>query len=699
MIELINKIKTLFTKRTDQAIVRMTDREYKDYITNQVISLESIFEKSGFIKQQALSNPAQNSYIMYKCVQTLSDRIPMIPLKFYNKRTSEEVYDDNEIIRFVNNPGNTTLFEMLSMSVAFYSVYGEIFWTFDKTVGNQMGISKIPAGIQVINPANMQERLDGMYNLTGWTYSGMYNNDKISYDLSVEDVIQIKNSNIYNQYRGIRAIDALANELGVDYNSIKYLLNFYLNSAIPGTILIADKDAKITAEDMKAMATQFDNRHQGTDKAYKTAGLGGGVDVKTLSITQDKAQFIETKNFIRDTVLAVMNVPLTYAGYTEGINRATADAQERVFWQGAQALLTRIQTTINSRIIDMVDPSIYCEFDFTSIPALQENRAELITSARQLFEMGWTRNELAEYMNMNLPNDDPSGDIRYVPFGLTRVDQEETSETDLPEEMEAEEQTAEEEQENTQIDNKIDDSITNSSKNKVYLSKYLKLQAAHEARFNSKIKSYMFNQRGKVLKTLDKIDNAIDKVDGVILTGELASLFEKEHKRLQMAVEPLYIDAVTAGQQLAIENIGVDVAFNLKMDIVNNRVNKIVGINQSTFKRIQAQINEALNNGESTVQIAERIKKIYNFTNSRAVTIARTETSSIISESTMQQYKDAGVQQQIWLTAGDSNVREEHVANGNAGPVNVGSEFPSGERFPGEKSINCRCALSPYIGN
>jgi HK97 family phage portal protein len=695
MGDIIQKILDIFRKQpviTDTP--PMTKTQYLDYITNSVISIESIFEKTGLIKAEPLVQPAQNSYIMFKCVQTLADRIPMIPLKFYDRRTQDEVYEDySEAIKFVQFPGGQTLFEFLSISIAFYSVYGEIFWVFDKTYGNQLGVSKVPAGIQVISPANMQERLDGSYNLIGWTYSGMYNNSKVSYDLSVDEVIQIKNSNIYNQYRGMRVIDALASELGVDYNSIRYLLNFYKNSAIPGTILVADKDAKVTAEDMRAMAKQFDDRHKGQEKAYKTAGLGGGIDVKTLAITQDKAQLIETKNYIRDTVLAVMNVPLTYAGYTEGINRATADAQERVFWQGAQALLTRIQATINQRILYPIDSRVYCEFDFNSIPALQEDKSQLITTARQLWEMGWTRNELADLLNLNLPTDDPSGDVRYIPMGMVPVDQENTTETDLPEEKEK----VEKEEENSLLSNKIEDFISNSSKNDRYIAKYLQLQGQHEARYNNKIKSYMFNQRSKVLKVLAKVENSIDKVKGLMISSEIGQLFEKENNRLKTAVEPLYIDAVEAGQRFARQTIGLDVNFSLNREIVNSRLNKIVGINQSTFKRIQKQINEAINNGETVAEIADRIKKIYNFSNSRAITIARTETSAVISESTMEEYKSNGVNQHIWLTANDENVREEHMENQNAGPIPVGDTFPSGERYPGEHSINCRCVLLAYI--
>ena len=86
---LLQRVKDLILPQKE-TILPMTETQYKDYLMNSVMTLESVFEKSGLLKKQPLNNPAQNSYLMFKCVQVLADRIPTIPLKLYKYKTDEE---------------------------------------------------------------------------------------------------------------------------------------------------------------------------------------------------------------------------------------------------------------------------------------------------------------------------------------------------------------------------------------------------------------------------------------------------------------------------------------------------------------------------------------------------------------------------------------------------------------------------------
>ena len=47
------------------------------------------------------------------------------------------------------------------------------------------------------------------------------------------------------------------------------------------------------------------------------------------------------------------------------------------------------------------------------------------------------------------------------------------------------------------------------------------------------------------------------------------------------------------------------------------------------------------------------------------------------------------------MTAGDDQVRPEHQANEDEGPIDVNETFQDGEQWPSEP--NCRCQILPYI--
>ena len=77
----------------------------------------------------------------------------------------------------------------------------------------------------------------------------------------------------------------------------------------------------------------------------------------------------------------------------------------------------------------------------------------------------------------------------------------------------------------------------------------------------------------------------------------------------------------------------------------------------------------------------------------RTETIIRTEKHRAVSWSAQKYAQDNKFKENTWHTAGDQRVRAKHKPN-NGVTVKIGDVFPSGERYPGENSINCRCYLS-----
>lgn len=651
---------------------------FKEYTKNSIMTLESVFGKNVFAQNNPISRPAQNSYLVYKCINVLSETIPKIPLKFYHKQTGVEVFDSPAITLLHTPNNNQTFFDFLSKTIMFYALYGENFWVIIDNIGSLSDKSYPPSSIEIVDPVSMSQDITPTFDIKGWRYAGQYKIDKIGNYLPVDRVIQIKNSNPYDHWRGLRATDAIANQLGVDEKSTKELLRFYDNFAIPGTVITAPKDSPVTPQQMDTWVKRFNNRHAGAENKYKTAGFTGGVDIKTLGVDQQKQMIIETKNYIRNTVLAVFNVPLTFAGYTEGINRATAEAQERNFWQYAQSILVKIQMTLNRNVIDRFDSMIECRFDFKDIQSLKAYISDEVNAASGLFNMGWSGDDINQHFSWGLPHHKGITDQHYKLFNLENLEDSHLSI----------------EQKNIIVKNEyIDEDDINKQTTK---KKFDKIQSLYEAKFKTKMQAFFFHQRKGVIKELNNNNtDSIEKIAMYKIIQNLEDFYDREDDRLVKNLTPCYIETVKAGQQYSLDLIGIEREVLLNQKIINERLNLIKGINDSTFKRIKKEILDGVNGGETIADISARIRGVYNFTNSRSVIIARTETATCINEATLEEFKQNQISMKEWVTSNDGRVRSECARAQAQGPIPTDTNFVNGRATPG--AISCRCCLSPVI--
>jgi len=136
---------------------------------------------------------------------------------------------------------------------------------------------------------------------------------------------------------------------------------------------------------------------------------------------------------------------------------------------------------------------------------------------------------------------------------------------------------------------------------------------------------------------------------------------------------------------------------------------KIVGITDTTKLQIRKVILEAYKDqvspNELGARIHEKFEEIMNY-EGRAMTIARTETLSAVSEGQefkkdkfLEEVPDAEEKlEKTWITAEDERVRPSHAQVNNE-TVKHNEDFSNGLKYPREKGapagevINCRCAV------
>jgi len=117
---------------------------------------------------------------------------------------------------------------------------------------------------------------------------------------------------------------------------------------------------------------------------------------------------------------------------------------------------------------------------------------------------------------------------------------------------------------------------------------------------------------------------------------------------------------------------------------------KIRGMGNTTLNRIGTSLADALNQGLTRRQTAKLIEDIVNDPE-RALMIAGTEMSGAVVQSSLDLYRDSGVEQVQWLVADPCDECQENL---DQSPIGIDEEWINGDP---PVHPNCMCDIAPYV--
>ena len=160
-----------------------------------------------------------------------------------------------------------------------------------------------------------------------------------------------------------------------------------------------------------------------------------------------------------------------------------------------------------------------------------------------------------------------------------------------------------------------------------------------------------------------------------------------------------------AGDELR-DEMGVDDPWiapaSTVLNALRDREPLIRNASNEIFEAIKDSLAEGFKNGETTDQLAARVRDTFNgITDDRAQNIAVTETGAAYGAGREASATDAGFKSKEWLSARDKKVRPDHVqADGQVvrsdGLFSVGGEqtpYPCGAGLSAAQACRCRCVV------
>lgn len=647
-----------------------------------------------------LLNPYQQHAYVFACVRAIATAVSSVPWRMYSGSSENARPIESGVLvdRFSRPNSLATDCYLWEATVSHLKCCGNALWVLKRDNAKQ-----IPADIFVFSNEGWDCKADDKNQIEYYTLD-MHDGRK-PLQLTPEKVVHFRTWNPKSNVWGMSELDAARLSAEQDYMAALYNRSFFANSAIPGGIIeYPSGQMPLTDKQWEAIKTRWNAQFQGVNRAFKLAMLEGGAKYTPLSLPHRDMMFLQQRQWNREEILACFGVPPSKVGIFDAVQKAVQDSVERGFWNDTLIPCMRlIQSTLFAQFFLPLDGGrTWGKFDTSGVPVLQKNKGELITQAKQLFDMGMPLAKINAYLGMDLDLTDVEGadtgylSVALVPVGV--IGQEPAA----PAIESAKAQRLLTAPRATVEMSATRDVLPHTPEQLAMAEAFVKALSPSERGMHESMRAYLQRVKKWLAEQMAKAETPADlTLDDLTLPVEwdktLRSLAAKHYKAIAEVMKPII--------EKHLRKAGIEFTVNLSdkriVEFLRTKEIKVVGINENIRSAIREALVGAQESAATAPELQESVFGALQDTRARALRIARTETASAANGVEYNANVIAGVKSQLWIAARDENTRPSHLACMAQGAVPLGEEFVNGLRFPGdpnggpEEVCNCRCSLMP----
>lgn len=289
------------------------------------------------------ADTAMEAPTVYACVRVISETIASLPVHVYRKKAdgSKERAYDHPLYRLLHDAPNRfmTRYEWMETKVAHVLLRGN---AYDEIVTDNSG--RITA-LQPLHPDRVMPFLAP--------------NGDVSYRYSPpqgEAAILLANE-VYHQpgggfdgLKGQSLISLHRETVGLAIAAQEYASRFFGNNAIPKGGL--ELPSQISDEAEKKLLEAWDRKHRGLDNAHRPAIFPPGMKWVSLGMTNEDAQYLETRKFQVAEIARIFRVPPHKIGDLEKATFSNIEHQAIEFVTDTiLPWVTRIEQRLNATLL------------------------------------------------------------------------------------------------------------------------------------------------------------------------------------------------------------------------------------------------------------------------------------------------------------------------------------------------------------
>lgn len=640
----------------------------------------------------------RESLYLFIGVSMIRESVSSIPLEMYQikngKGEVEQIFDDPFLDLLERPNGIQTQKEFWKLSIAYYLLSGETFWYLDNTTPGA-----IPTQMVNMRPDNVTILLsEANKEIIGYEFTSL-NGTVIK--LGTADVLQIKNIDPLNPTRGIGVVRPATQRIVTEKEASKHQANTFKNQGRPDIAVFTSVDLSEEAiEDGRARW----QKAFGEDKGSQVAFFGDSAkSLQVLNTNPKEMDFINTQKFLRDDILASLHIPKAMIT-SDDVNLANSKvARINYIKEAVLPVLDTFIDIINNKLLNDMDQNRFVTYE----NPVNEDRELLLKESTELKQAGIITIDEARAL-MNYPTIE-GGDVlsaQSSPFTLAMANatlkkkamRVLTKRPVLMKKFKAIEAMTKMIEVEKSVKRSRNAVFNTQELKDAYVKSYHKNVDGKAKHFKQTIDVYNRDFEKRIIKHIE--DFGVNPKHFFDVTTELI-----EAKKI---FNPLMANMYSKIGQETLDNVAngftgkASESFRTSQDMLQNlehRSEFFIGSMLNTdYEELSAIIVEQMKDGAGVDVIGRAIRQYFDdMSVARAKTIARTETGRLVSQATNDAYQQSElITGKEWITAGDDRVRDEHVAN--AGVI-VGTDgvFPSGEKYPAEHTINCRCVLAPTV--
>ena len=146
--------------------------------------------------------------------------------------------------------------------------------------------------------------------------------------ISYRDIFHTKNVTS-NGYWGLDVVSYARNSIGLGLATEKHGNRFFKNNAKPSVVL--ESEQNINKETADQLLASWNAAHAGAGNAYKTAILSGGMSAKVMSIANDNAQWLQSRQFQRQEIASWFLLPANKLNDTASVSYSSVEAYNKSY--------------------------------------------------------------------------------------------------------------------------------------------------------------------------------------------------------------------------------------------------------------------------------------------------------------------------------------------------------------------------------
>jgi HK97 family phage portal protein len=656
--------------------------------------------------QKTLVEPYAQHSTTALAIEMRAEDTAAIDWKLYRKENGEitdEVVKDHPIINVLRRPNEYLLGKSWFVATYIFDLLeGEAFWYYPDLVLPRKNTPDSAANIAggkifLLPPWDVVSKLTD--SGVDWFLRDAGGRER---PLQADRLTHFKRFNPYKMVRGLAKISAIRTEVEGDFSAANWNQQFFgEQNGIPAGLLVPGVESEdLTKEQRDDMMRIWNQRHGAGRRAVGM--LLRGWDWKDLGQTQRDMDFSTGRGDNQERILGAYNVPPFRAGVLDKANYANARQQDVPYYDAIRRYLTRIQGVVNDDFLWKLNiRDVGFAPNWEQIDSKLEDVQAKAQAARQMRELGIPLTLINDRLKLNLDLAGvPGADVAFVPMNM--IPAEEAADP-----ANYEPKTVAEE------DGEIGG--TPAPKNEKYRSSlwknlWLKIRDQEQV-FFKKTRGHFRTLEQEVMANIQGLKGYVatrkqsdDSIDAAIL---LLFSLEAADRALKRKTAPVYKTTMARGGSAVMVELAIGVNFDMaRPDVLaqlSMLTNRVKGVNKTVYDHLKEVLALGIEDGDNVAGLTRRVRTVFSASQSRARTIALTETGMAFNAARHLAMRQVGVPKHEWLSSRDTAVRESHakedgsvVRIGDPFP-NTGLEYPQDPRGEPEEVINCRCIAVPVI--